>query len=279
MSPGDAPAEIRRILLALDASPDARAALEEVSRLAALLEAELRGLYVEDETLARLTDIPLLREVDAVSGRVRQMPEADVEGQLRSEAARAGRELARVGEQMGIRWSFRISRGQVASKLREAARESDLVTVGVRSRRAGGGAGSTVRALVRASDRPVLIVRRGMRLGDRVHVLDDGSEEAERAVALAEAVSRHPRATLTIDVAGEADGRAARMEAHRARLSRAGRDDARVQPVPAHGPGATRPPRSSGCGLLVLPRSRVLDGDEELDDLVLTSECPILVVG
>lgn len=277
MTGEEAPVRVRRILLALDASPDSRAALDLVSRLAALLEAELRGLYVEDERLAELTDLTFLREVDAVSGRVRQIQDAEVERQLRAEATRAGRDLARVGEQMGIRWSFRVSRGKVAAEVTAAARESDLVTVGVRSRRAGGRVGSTVRALVRARGNPVLIVRRGMRLGDRVHVLDDGSEEAARAVALAEAISRRPRATLTVDVEGDREDQHARIEAHRERFGRKNRDDVVVQPVPAHGPGSTPP--GMECGLLVLPRTRVVDGDVDLDELLRTSACPILIAG
>ncbi len=268
---------IRSILLAIDPSPDARAALEVVSRLAALLEAELQGLYVEDETLMRLPGGSLLREVDAVSGQIRPLESNELEQQLRAEAARTGRELARVADEWGVRWSFRVSRGKVPKEVSAAATESDLVTVGVRSHRAGRGLGSTARALVRETERPVMLIRRGMRLGDRVHVLDDGSDEARTAVALAEALTRRPDATLTIDVAGEPDDVEERLRAHRERLDVAGRREVRVQPVPPPGPGSTRPMEEK-CGLLVLPRSQIRE-DVELDELLQESECPILVVG
>jgi nucleotide-binding universal stress UspA family protein len=50
------PTTIRRILVALDASPHSFAALEAAAHLAAHLEAELFGLYVEDENLLRGAD-------------------------------------------------------------------------------------------------------------------------------------------------------------------------------------------------------------------------------
>jgi hypothetical protein len=57
------PFAIRRILIALDASPDGLSALETSAWLAARMNAELQGLFVEDESLLRIAEIPLAREV------------------------------------------------------------------------------------------------------------------------------------------------------------------------------------------------------------------------
>ena len=45
---------IRRILVALDASPHSQAALQAASELAAALKAELVGIFVEDVNLLHL---------------------------------------------------------------------------------------------------------------------------------------------------------------------------------------------------------------------------------
>jgi K+-sensing histidine kinase KdpD len=49
---------IRRILVALDASPDSLAALKTAADLARRMEAELMGLFVEDIELLRMADSP-----------------------------------------------------------------------------------------------------------------------------------------------------------------------------------------------------------------------------
>ncbi|HSR40922.1 MAG TPA: universal stress protein [Longimicrobiales bacterium] len=276
-----APEGLRRILVAIDPSPHGRAAVEMAARLAALLEAELEGLYVEDERLLRLEGIGRLREVDSVSGRVRRLRAGDVERQLRAEAATVRRILASVGSRFGVHWTFRVARGRVDAKVREAAAGSDLVTLGIRSRTAGRGPGSTVRALVAGRERPVMIIRRGMRLRPDVHVLDDGSEEGRRAVEVGERLTRPPGSALTVHVAGEGDAerRAERVDAVRRRLGARGRSDAQVLEAPEEprGPAAILSRRH--CGLLIVPRTQVSEDEGDLERLLGRAGCPVLVVG
>jgi len=50
--------KIRRVLVAMDASPHSRAALEAAIELASHFEAELRGLFVEDINMLRAVGLP-----------------------------------------------------------------------------------------------------------------------------------------------------------------------------------------------------------------------------
>lgn len=223
----------------------------------------------------RLSGGSLLREVDALSGRVRRLESGDVERQLRVEAARAHRYLARVGEQLEVEWSFRTARGEVSAVVRDVARSMDVVTVGTRTGSAVRGLGSTVRTLVSEADHPVMVIRRGMRLGGHVHAVDDGSEAGRRAVELARALTEREGVRLTVHV-GSRSGTAERAEAHRVELREAGRRDAVVLSAPGRGPAA---PLSEGeCGLLVLPRPVLDDGGDALARILRHSACPILVV-
>ena len=59
-----------RIVVGLDTSLIAREALSLAARLAASVDARLKGVFVEDENLLSLADLPFAREV-SFSGEVR----------------------------------------------------------------------------------------------------------------------------------------------------------------------------------------------------------------
>ena len=58
---------IRRILIALDASTHSLAALHAAAEMAANMQAELIGLFVEDENLLHLAGLPFAQEVRSSS--------------------------------------------------------------------------------------------------------------------------------------------------------------------------------------------------------------------
>ena len=62
-----------RILVALDASPRSLAALSTAGALAAELDAELSGLFVEDINLQRLLALPFAREFCLLSGQLQPL--------------------------------------------------------------------------------------------------------------------------------------------------------------------------------------------------------------
>lgn len=270
------PTRVRRIIIGLHPSPHGRAALEAAARLASLLGVELRGVYVQEERLMRLPGLSFLQEVDAVSGRVRRLKEVDLERQIRAEAARARRQLARVAGEHDLEWTFRVSRGEVSAVVVEAAASNDLITVGVGTRIGARTLGSTVRALVTGSGRPVMVIRRGMRLGSHVHVVDDGSEAGSRAVGVGRSLTEgREGAPLTIHVGAEREA-VERAEEYRTALQEEGRTDAVVRAAP--GRGAAAPLAEAGCGLLVLPKTALGAGNEALERLLRHAACPVLVV-
>lgn len=59
---------IRRVLVALDASPGSVVAAAAAARMAAALEAELEGLFVEDHDLLRLSRSSQARQVGFLTG-------------------------------------------------------------------------------------------------------------------------------------------------------------------------------------------------------------------
>lgn len=124
---------VRRVLVALDALSRSEAALRTAGALAAELNAELAGLFVEDADLARLFALPFARELCVLSGEVRPLSPVDLERNWRREAAMLEQRLAAAAGELRLRWSFRVRRGRMAAALSVDAPDFDLVVLGERS--------------------------------------------------------------------------------------------------------------------------------------------------
>jgi len=308
---------IRSILVALDASEDSLAALEAALALASELGAEIRGVHVQDTRILRAERIPLGREIRFFSGEVRSPEAGEMERDLRAQAKRLESVLRAAARRAGVPFRFRTTRGAVEEELRQAAREVDLIALGLAGRSLIRGPGSTVRALLRESPTSVLLTRRGGRVGRSVHVLHDGSDAARRALRLGAVLSRREGWRLTVSVLppGSAEGgrrvsgRAGRagepgvpegparggeggggtpdeagdrrLEALEEELGALGEEvaaSAEVYRLPSRpSEGLAELLRRRGCGLLVAPRGAVGEG-EELRKTLRTVNCPLLVV-
>ncbi|HVO17459.1 MAG TPA: hypothetical protein VMV26_19720 [Alphaproteobacteria bacterium] len=171
---------IRRILVALDPGGDCTACFAEISRLAARLQAEVAGLFVEDINILHSAALPFVRRFAGASGAWEEFGVSDVERELRSLAARAREALAAAAEHHRVRWTFQVVRGRVGVELTSASREADLIVVA----RRGPAAESTVR-LVAGAPRSVLLLGALGATTLGVAAVYDGSPGAGRALAAA----------------------------------------------------------------------------------------------
>jgi hypothetical protein len=133
MSEHDDDFPVRRILVALDPGGDCTAAFAEISRLAARLQAEVAGLFVEDENILRSAALPFVRRFAGAPGTWQDFGVAEVERELKSLAARARQALAAAAEHDRVRWTFRVVRGRVGVELASAAGQADLVVLARRN--------------------------------------------------------------------------------------------------------------------------------------------------
>lgn len=100
---------IRRIVVGLD--PRHRAEFDSAARFAAQLQAELLGLFVEDEDLLRFAGLPFAREIGFPSGLSRGIDRSSVERFFRLKAEALKRQCAQASLTRSVNWSFRVSRG------------------------------------------------------------------------------------------------------------------------------------------------------------------------
>jgi nucleotide-binding universal stress UspA family protein len=266
---------IRRVLVALDVSPGSVAAAAAAARMAAALEAELAGLFVEDPDLLSLGGSPQAHQVGFLTAAAERMGGEKMERQLRAQAARAKRTLTRLAEQEGVACTFRVTRGRVSTEVLAAAGQVDLVSVGRigwshgRRRRLG----STTRALLaRRSTRTLLSSHRAAAVSPVV-VLFDASDAAADALDIASRLARPGGGGLVV----LATDRAGRRQAER----QLGEREEPAEFEQLDGPPAaalSEALKARRVGLLILPVGGPgLDGGELLE-LLAELRCPVLAV-
>jgi nucleotide-binding universal stress UspA family protein len=194
------PFAVRRIIVAADASPYGRAAMEAAATLAAELGAEIEGLFVEDVNLFNVAELALGRELHLISGRARAFDRAALESELRTEASQARRALETLAGRWHVSVSFRVVRGRVEAEVITAAGAADLLVLGTASRSLGahGRPGSTAVAAAERAPGSVLLLRPGGSITGRALVAYDGSDGAELALEAGVRVTGGRKDALTV---------------------------------------------------------------------------------
>jgi len=270
---------IRRILVALDASYHSLTALEAAVELAASLEAELQGLFVEDINLLRVAGSPVAREVQYPFVAAARLDRARMERALRAQASQARKAIAAACERRQIKWSFRVVRGEVAPEVLAAALEADLLSLGKASRplirrvRLG----STARAAAAQAPHSVLLLQRDVGIRPPVVVTYDGSPTARQALTMAARLAEKKGGYLAVLILASAMDEAPRLQAEASDLLRGRELMVRYRRLTGAGVATlTHEIESEGSGVLVLS-STILEPDA-LQTLLDKVDCPVLLV-
>lgn len=281
-SEGRAYDEIRRVLVALDSTRDNLVALEAAAELAAHLEAELSGLFIEDIDVLHLSELPFAREVRYTAVGHRALDRATVEREFRVVAEAARRALEAAAGRHRLRWSFRVVRGQVERELLNAAGESDLVAVGKADRplTRGRRLGHRARAVTARGPAAVLLTEGpAAREGEPITVTYDASACSERALGVAARLAGAAERTLDVLLLADRPDDIKRLEnAVSERLGGSGLA-ARFRAI---APGDARALKSvldfERSALLVLGATCFPLPQEELEVLLAETGCAVLLI-
>lgn len=177
-------------------------ALETVMRLAATLQAEITGLFVEDINLIRLASLPVSRALSR-SGVPQALDVAEMERQLQAQAETVRHTMSAIAERAGVPWSFEVARGSLASEIVRAAAEGDLVALGI------------TRRLLLAETLELSAGRRPREVSDRqarpIVTVFTGSPAAERALKLALSLSETMERPLVVFLVAKDDAAADKL--------------------------------------------------------------------
>lgn len=277
MSEPDTTFAIRRILVALDASPQSQAALEMAVDLAAKMEAELSGLFVEDVELLRMADSPSAREITYPSATETPLNRSIMECKLRAQSEQIRNTLAAAAQRAQIRWSFQTVRGQVTSALRAAAGQNDIVAIGRLGWSFGRRIGSTALELATSSI-PLLLISQRAVLGNlRLLVYYDGSPASKNAFLVTAKLARAGANGITVlvstadyehkleEIQNLLQGQALEVRCRRIDL---GEEMSLLRAV-----------KKEGAVLLVLAGRQLLKASKAFEALLREVQVPLLLLG
>jgi nucleotide-binding universal stress UspA family protein len=274
---------IRRILVALDASPQSRNALQAAVELASRLKAEITGLFVEDINLLRVTEYSFVREIGAFSTGFQRLEIQQLERHFRAEAEQMRRMLAVLAEREQVPWHFRVTRGAVASEILSAGTEADLVILGKIGRSLVGGKriGSTVRTVVLQRSGLTLILERNGVTADGAATLAiyDGSDSARKGLKAGAHLAAVRNGYLKVLVLGEEreESRRRAKEAEEIMGAYSIRTEIRILIDPSL-PDLTHLVRMETIGPIVLPCGRENLQGEALCTIINNLPNPVLLV-
>ncbi|ABS62364.1 hypothetical protein Plav_0741 [Parvibaculum lavamentivorans DS-1] len=263
--PQEAEAPQARVVIGLDTSLVAREALSLAARLAASVDARLKGVFVEDENLLTMADLPFAREI-SFSGEVRSVDPERMLRAMKAQAESARRMLARIAAEAHVDWSFDVRRGRPLASLAAGAGASD--TLVLRSHGATSlEVGRAVRAATRDAHADVLLVGRGV--GVRASLADTPPVPRLQAVMPGRPlISVDEGSSIGESCSAFAERLAQRIGAPFRRFAAKGKSPADLAE------GA----RGSGAGLIVV-NAAWLGDDDDAARLSAAAGCPVLILG
>ena len=124
---GDRGIVFRRLILEVGHSATDAATMRTAAEFARLLGLDLHGLFIEDESLLALAELPFAREIRLPSHQWHPVDPARLEADMRHAAGAARRRLDEVVRGAGVPNGFEIMRGDPAVCIVACAEATDIV--------------------------------------------------------------------------------------------------------------------------------------------------------
>jgi nucleotide-binding universal stress UspA family protein len=269
MTPASAQTMIRHIVVTLDASESGRPALQAAVRLAAILGAELEGVFVEDINLIRLAGLPFLREVRPWSLAEETISTQRMQRELRTLARQAERMLEQAASETGISWSFQVWRGHAEATSLARAFGADIISLGRVSSRVSSSTWATTRSRARRSHETIA----------SISVLFSESKQAVRAMTTACNLAKDLGVRLTVllpenqaaDMPGLKEKTRTILDFHEQAADF-------VELTGTDAQSLARAARTSGISILIAEAKHPLLQQACLDQCLEALSCPVLLV-
>lgn len=286
MSPGGG---LQRIVVAVDDSAPARAAVEAAAELARRVGASVTALFVEDQELLHAAGLPFVHEIGR-DAAARPFDAPRVERRFRSVVRLARETCDRASARCRVEVRLEVIRGTVAREIVAAAERADIVFLGQSAKppraasargRVRETLGHTTRSVLEAAvaeAATVAVVPAQARDGRPVVVAVDAATPSARALELAALLDGQASGGLVVLLVGARDDAHGNAQ-HDARRVEPPVPGARVLGVEASAIAVLNAARALDGRVIVVARDAAGAGAALASAVVASADCPVFVVG
>jgi len=121
-----------RIIVAATSFADASSGVHLASLLSARIEADLQGIFIEEEETVGLFRGPSARIVSATGALLALPSSEELRAALKRDALAFEREIARIAQTHARSWSFRTLQGRLIARLGDVLQTRDILLLGHR---------------------------------------------------------------------------------------------------------------------------------------------------
>ncbi|HKL19976.1 MAG TPA: universal stress protein [Halalkalibaculum sp.] len=270
---------VREILVAIDTSTHSQAALEAAVALAKTMEANLQGLFVQDEVWQKLSKLPSTSTINTLTGNVLPLESETLEDHINLLRNRLRRKMEFLSRRNKVTYSWSSMQGKVEDKILEASENADLITIGLKGKSASRKRiGSSARTIIKKADKPVLILKEGLHLGTTLTVVYDASEESQKGIRLALKIAKKNNSSLKVLVVDNnpevLDQRSKELES----LLEGAQISVNVELMKNTDLGSfLNTINQQHSGLLIIPKNQPLLS-KSFETILLHINCPLLMV-
>lgn len=179
--------QISHILVAIDAGVASRNILQAGIVLANRFNARLNAVFIEDIDLFHVAELPFVREYIYGSPAGRLVNVAGMERSVQTQTARLRKLVESIAQQNKIEITFDVLRGNIASALCDASKQTDLLVIGKNTqlRTKNQKIGNITRFILSTANCNVVVLQYGNIIERPVVVSFTGSETSQNALSLA----------------------------------------------------------------------------------------------
>lgn len=206
MSDQDEFTPIRRILVPLDSSPESMAALEPAAWIASVMRSKLTALYVEEQELFDLAQLPFSREVSIIHSSARNLDPSRLAQEMRAHAVLTEKTIEKLAKRRQVEWSFKVVRGNRDAEIAAQAKAWDLIAMFSDQTADAPSGSSKVSTKLHSGviGSGVLMINRNMRFrSGPVLALFDGTVASIQALHLAAGIAHCDAVSLHVLILGD----------------------------------------------------------------------------